>query len=207
MRTLLIIIISLTSAICLYATETDYFGAALSMRTPAIGQMTDYEVSVESSRFGFTGEAVFERENGSDYINYLASYLCPLIDGVEFYSSVHYSEVRHISRMRSLTRYELFHGVKIGLGETLTDYNIHTVAPIMEIYVPLIGENSYLSYSTNLFGSNILDGELFIYYMDYLRSWLNRPGYDGGIRPYILGRFYQDKNIDWQAKIGVRVQL
>lgn len=161
----------------------------LSLRSPSVGDITDFLVAVEPEWSGTTVHVEYERENSARYLNYE---ICPTYEKERWKieGSTYVSEARNINRqIFGVDRgFRLF---RMGLAATTRRYDAPRTEGAVYVGLPLPGGR--IRYLYGFGDTNILDVELELGVKDKYLKYMR-------LRPSIKGRFYrEDDRLDWHV--------
>lgn len=178
---------------------------AISLRSSDVSELTDYQLMVAPNWNSVRTELTLEREDGLFNTNYeiLGS---RLFGGFEAEASTRIIQSKSINR-QSISVGKSVLGLGVGLAATSRRYDARRVESALRFRLPLFlfggcqeggatGRKSDIIYVTNFRSVNIVDA----FYKIELTE-------EGMVRPYVLGRFYRDGELDWQIKVGVDIEI
>ena len=171
----------------------DAMSFLVSLRSPSIGEQTDFLFGGEVEwRFAVIN-VEWERENGCPYLNYAINSGNEGQKGNrwEFAVDTKVSEARDLSIQKVVCR-RRFWFTGIGVAGVADSYDFNRTKGVMDFR---LGNIRYL---TNFTGLEIWD----------IRIELKEKS-DQVIKPFLAGKFYQivgDKS-DWQVQVGVEINF
>jgi hypothetical protein len=193
MRWLLTLLLLAGTAFADYAPDNMKF--LVSLRSPSIGEQTDFLFGGEVEWQFAIVSAEWERENSCRYINY------EIISGNEgqkgnrwqFALSTKASQARDINRQKAVCRYKLWF-LGVGVAGVAESYDFNRMKGVNDFRVPLFG-CGYIAFATNYSYIHVWDMKLEI-----------KDKSDNIVKPFIAGKFYQaNDDLDWQVLVGMEI--
>lgn len=165
----------------------------VSLRSPSIGEQTDFLFGGEIEWQYLLIDAEWERENGYSYVNYKIDFGNEGQKGNrwEFVVNTRASQARDISRQKVVCRRKVWFA-GIGVAAVADSYDFNQTKGVADFR---IGNIRYL---TNFTGLEIWD----------IRIEFKEKS-DQIIKPFLAGKFYQivGGESDWQVQVGVEIDF
>ncbi len=165
---------------------------ALSLRSPNVGGVADYQVSSGAEWSWLKVDVMLERETGRDFYGYDLNGDHGILGDWRLAYDSHLRQASDIDRQSLVVGRPVYRGIACGAGVVAHAYSKPKGA--VDLSIPLPGGR--FTYTT----------DFKLVHVTMAESCLDLSA-GKGVDLFILGRIFHDRRTDWQVKGGVKVHL